>query len=111
VDLNADPDADPDPAIFIIDLQGANKKLIKQKIFFSISLFGGTFTLFLKVKNSRNQGFSCFFCLFGSGFATLVCGILKVQWLVFFLIQEESGITVVEIKESSLPGTAFFHEE
>jgi hypothetical protein len=24
------------------------------------------------------------------------------------MIQEESGITVVEIKESSLPGTAFF---
>jgi hypothetical protein len=25
-----DPDADPDPAIFIIDLQDANKKLIKK---------------------------------------------------------------------------------
>jgi hypothetical protein len=26
-----DPDADPDPAIFIIDLQDANKKLKKKK--------------------------------------------------------------------------------
>jgi hypothetical protein len=26
-----DPDADPDPAIFVIDLQDANKKLIKKK--------------------------------------------------------------------------------
>ncbi len=26
-----DPDADPDPAIFITDLQDANKKLIKTK--------------------------------------------------------------------------------
>jgi hypothetical protein len=27
-DLNSDPDADPDPAIFVIDLQDARKKLI-----------------------------------------------------------------------------------
>jgi hypothetical protein len=26
-----DPDSEPDPAIFVIDLQGANKKLIKKK--------------------------------------------------------------------------------
>jgi hypothetical protein len=28
-----DPDADPDPAIFVIDLQDANKKLFKKKDF------------------------------------------------------------------------------
>jgi hypothetical protein len=28
-----DPDADPDPSIFIIDLQDANKKLILKKSF------------------------------------------------------------------------------
>jgi hypothetical protein len=28
--MDPDPDADPDHAIFIIDLQGANKKLIKK---------------------------------------------------------------------------------
>jgi hypothetical protein len=27
-DSDADPDADADPAIFVIDLQGTNKKLI-----------------------------------------------------------------------------------
>jgi hypothetical protein len=32
-----DPDADPDPAIFVIDLQDTNKKLIKKKFFLLIS--------------------------------------------------------------------------
>jgi hypothetical protein len=32
-----DSDADPDPAIFVIDLQGANKKLIFNKIFSAFS--------------------------------------------------------------------------
>jgi hypothetical protein len=44
---DSDPDADPDPAIFIIDLQDANKKLIK-KSFSSFLLFEGTFTSFFK---------------------------------------------------------------
>jgi hypothetical protein len=34
-----DPDSDPDPAIFVIDLQGANKKLIFLKKFFCFLLF------------------------------------------------------------------------
>jgi hypothetical protein len=38
-----DPDSNPDPAIFIIDLQDANKKII-------IKSFEGTFTSFLKDK-------------------------------------------------------------
>jgi hypothetical protein len=55
---------DPDPAIFIIDLQDANKKLIYLKKFFCLFLFEGTFTTFLKdekvekkSENKRNQGF------------------------------------------------------
>jgi hypothetical protein len=36
-------DLDPDPAIFIVDLQDANKKLIQKK-FFCLLLFEGTFT-------------------------------------------------------------------
>jgi hypothetical protein len=32
-----DPDSDPDPAIFVIDLQDANKKLLKQKVFLLIT--------------------------------------------------------------------------
>jgi hypothetical protein len=35
-----DPDVDPDPSIFIIDLQDANKKLILKKVFLHIT---GTF--------------------------------------------------------------------
>jgi hypothetical protein len=44
-----DPDAAPDPAIFIIDLQDANRKLINKK-FFCILLFAGTFPSFFKDK-------------------------------------------------------------
>jgi hypothetical protein len=79
-------DPDPDPAIFVLDLQGANKKLIFKK-FFCLLLFKGTFTSFFKDKkskevtkqqNSRNHGFSYYFCLMidgsgaGSGSATLL---------------------------------------
>jgi hypothetical protein len=57
--LKMDPVPDPDPAIFVIDLQIANKNYL---------LFEGTFTSFFKDKkvkkkpqNSRNQGFSYYF--------------------------------------------------
>jgi hypothetical protein len=44
-----DPDADP--AIFLIDLQDANKKLIFSfKGFFYLLLFEGAFTSFSKIK-------------------------------------------------------------
>ncbi len=42
-----DPDSDPDPAIFVIDLQDANKKQFK-KMFFCLLLFEGTLTSFSK---------------------------------------------------------------
>jgi hypothetical protein len=35
---------DPDPAIFVIDLENANKKLNSLKSFFCLLLFEGTFT-------------------------------------------------------------------
>jgi hypothetical protein len=50
-----DPDEDADPAIFIIDLQDANKKLIFIKKFFSILLFEGTFTSLFKDKKSKRS--------------------------------------------------------
>jgi hypothetical protein len=59
-----DPDPDSDPAIFVIDFQDANKKLIFCKKIFCLLLFECTFTSFFKEKikkesqNSRNQGFS-----------------------------------------------------
>jgi hypothetical protein len=46
-------DAHPDPSIFIIDLQDANKKLIEK--FFCIFLFEGTFTSFFKGKKSKRS--------------------------------------------------------
>jgi hypothetical protein len=46
-------DPDSDPAIFIIDPQDANKKLIFKIMFSYISLFEGTFTSFLKIKSPK----------------------------------------------------------
>ena len=48
-----DPDADPDPAIFVIGLQDAKKKLIFCKHFFCLLLFEGTVTSFFKDKKSK----------------------------------------------------------
>jgi hypothetical protein len=44
--------SDPDPAIFIIDLQDANKKLIFLKLFFCILLFEGL-NPFSKIKSQK----------------------------------------------------------
>jgi hypothetical protein len=44
---------DPDPAIFVIDLQDASKKIIFYSNFFCLLLFEGTFTLFFKDKKSK----------------------------------------------------------
>ena len=55
-------DSDPGPAIFVIDLQQADKKLNNKKSFLLL-LFESTFSSFFKDKkpkksqNSRNQGF------------------------------------------------------
>jgi hypothetical protein len=50
-----DPDSDPDPAIFVIDLQDANKKIIFLKKFFCFLLFEGIFTSFFKDIKSRKS--------------------------------------------------------
>jgi hypothetical protein len=67
--MDQDSEPDPDPTIFVIDLQNTNKK----RIF--LTKFSGYYFLkvhfyfyhFSKVQkksqNSRNQGFSYFFCL------------------------------------------------
>jgi hypothetical protein len=64
---------DPEPAIFVIDIQDANKKLIFFKKFFWLLIEGTVHLVIniifqrLKVKkkeqNSRNQGFSYYFWL------------------------------------------------
>jgi hypothetical protein len=50
-----DPDADPDPAIFVINLQDANKKIIFSKRFFCLLLFEGTVTSFSKIKSQKRS--------------------------------------------------------
>jgi hypothetical protein len=49
--MDSDPDADP--AIFVINLHEANKKLILFIMFFCLLLFEGTFTSFLRDKKSK----------------------------------------------------------
>ncbi len=68
-----DPDADPGPAIFIIDLQDANKKLKKSfSAYYFLKVHLNHFSE-MKSKNKsqdfRNQGLSYYFCLMieGSG--------------------------------------------
>ena len=50
----ADPDADLDPAIFVIDLQETIKKLIFYKTFCLLP-FEGTFTSFFKDEKSKRS--------------------------------------------------------
>ena len=80
-----DPDADPcqwlmdpDPAIFVIYLQDANKKLIFNTIFSAYYFLKVHLHNFSKIKsqkesqNSKNQGFSYYFFMIieGSGSGT-----------------------------------------
>jgi hypothetical protein len=48
-----DPDSDPDPANFVIDLQDVNKKLILKNIL--LISFEGTFTSFSKIKSKKSH--------------------------------------------------------
>jgi hypothetical protein len=49
VPLTNDPYSDPDPVIFVIDLQDANKKTNLKKVFLlTVLLFEGTFASFFK---------------------------------------------------------------
>jgi hypothetical protein len=47
-----DPDADPDPAIFVSDLQDINNKNYFSLSVFAYYLFEGTFTSFFNEKKS-----------------------------------------------------------
>jgi hypothetical protein len=47
MDPDTDPNLAPDPAIFVLDLQDANKELLFSK-FFYLLLFDGTFTFFAR---------------------------------------------------------------
>jgi hypothetical protein len=64
---------DPDPAIFVIDLQDASKKLIFNTIFSAYYFLKVHLHHFSKIKsqkesqNRRNQGFSYYFCMMMGG--------------------------------------------
>jgi hypothetical protein len=48
-----EPDADPDPAIFVIDLQDANKKLFKKKSFSAYYFLNVHLHHFSKIKSPK----------------------------------------------------------
>jgi hypothetical protein len=81
-------DPDPDPAIFVIDLQDASKKLIFQHNFSAYYFLKVHLHQFSKIKsqkesqNSRNQGFSYYFCMMieGSGSIPLTSGSGSGSW-------------------------------
>ena len=52
---------DPDPAIFVIDLQDADKKTNFLRKFFCLLLFEGTFTPFFKDKKAKESEIKFFF--------------------------------------------------
>ncbi len=59
-------DPDPFPAIFVIDLQDANKKQIKKNYYFwshIYIIFKDKKLKVNKAQSSRNLGFSYYFCL------------------------------------------------
>jgi hypothetical protein len=64
---------DPDPAIFVIDLQDASQKLIFNTIFSAYYFLKVHLHHFSKIKsenesqNRRNQGFSYYFCMMMGG--------------------------------------------
>jgi hypothetical protein len=52
--MDPDTDLDPDAALFVIDLQDANKNYGNfLKMFFCLLLFDGTFTSFFNYKKSK----------------------------------------------------------
>jgi hypothetical protein len=69
-------DPDPDPAIFVIDLQDASKKLIFYTISSAYYFLEVHLHHFSKIKsqkgsqNRRNQGFSYYFCMMIEGFGS-----------------------------------------
>ncbi len=75
-------DPDPDPAIFVIDLQDASKKQIFNRIISAYYVLKVHLHHFSKIKsqkesqNRRNQGYSYYFCMMieGSGSIPLTSG-------------------------------------
>ncbi len=64
---------DPDPSIFIIDLQDATKNYFKKRFFLHITFWRYFYIILQKLRvkkksqNSRNQCFSYYFCLMIEG--------------------------------------------
>jgi hypothetical protein len=53
--MNTDPDEDPEPALFEINLQDANKNIIKKKRFSAYYFWKVHLHLFFKVKKSKRS--------------------------------------------------------
>ncbi len=78
---------DPDPAIFVIDLQHASKKLIFNTIFSAYYFLKVHLHHFSKIKiqkesqNIRNQGFSYYFCMMIEGSGSWNPKNMWIRWI------------------------------
>ncbi len=87
--MDADPDSDPDPAIFVNDLQDASKKLIFNAIFSAYYFLKLHLHNFSKIKSqkesqySRNQVFSHYFSMMiqGSGSGSRRPKNMWIRWI------------------------------
>jgi hypothetical protein len=88
--MDPDSDQDPDPAIFVIDLQDASKKQVFNTIFSAYYFLKVHLHHFSKIKrqkeslNRMNQGFSYYFGMMiegsGSGSISLASGSGSGSW-------------------------------
>jgi hypothetical protein len=104
---------DPDPAIFVIDLQHASKRIIFNTIFSAYYFFKVHLHHFSKIKgqkesqNIRNQGFSYYFCMMiegsGSSSIPLTSGSgswrpksMRIRWILIRLRIRNTGFSIVQ---------------
>ncbi len=81
--MDSDPDADPDPSIFFIDLQDANKKLILFKL---KSFSADYFLIRIRIRNTAMNIWKdspSQFCIYGNSYVlprSVDCQIQNTAW-------------------------------
>jgi hypothetical protein len=105
-------DPDPDPAIFVIDLQDANKKLIFNTIFSAYYFLKVHLHHFSKIKSQK--GFSYYICMViegsGAGSIPLTSGSgswrpknMWIRWIYFSKIKSQK-----ELQNSMNQGFSYY---
>ncbi len=115
---------DLDPAIFVIDLQDASKKLIYNTIFSAYYFLKVHLHHFSKIKSQKesqnrwNQGFSYYFCIMiegsGSGSISLTSGSgserPKNMWIRWIRIRNTPALRISSCWLDQVPEPAFAYQ-